>query len=76
MCCTSCKNACFVCACLQVLHWLVHHLLSAGDTVQVAQAEVLLAQYCITRRNPLSAVAAIKEAIMQVRSCTAAFFVH
>jgi hypothetical protein len=49
---------------LQVLHWLVRHLLSAGN---LAHAEVLLAQYCVTRRNPLSSVAAVKEAIMQVK---------
>jgi G3E family GTPase len=49
---------------LQVLHWLVRHLLSAGTT---AAAEELLGQYCISRRDPLSTVAAVKEAIMQVR---------
>jgi hypothetical protein len=49
---------------LQVLHWLVRQLLSTGTT---AQAEELLGQYCISRRNPLSTVAAVKEAIMQVR---------
>ncbi|WIA28220.1 hypothetical protein OEZ86_010778 [Tetradesmus obliquus] len=46
----------------EVLHWLVPHLLSSGN---IAHAEVLLGRYCITRRNPLSAVAAIKEAIMK-----------
>ncbi|WIA08146.1 hypothetical protein OEZ85_007602 [Tetradesmus obliquus] len=46
----------------EVLHWLVPHLLSSGN---IARAEVLLGRYCITRRNPLSAVAAIKEAIMK-----------
>jgi hypothetical protein len=50
---------------LQVLHWLVRQLLSAGTT---AQAEQLLGQYCISRRNPLSTVAAMKEAIIEVGS--------
>uniref|UniRef100_A0A383VLG3 Uncharacterized protein n=1 Tax=Tetradesmus obliquus TaxID=3088 RepID=A0A383VLG3_TETOB len=53
----------------EVLHWLVPHLLFSGNT---AHAEVLLGRYCITRRNPLSAVAAIKEAIMKVVSASKA----
>jgi hypothetical protein len=48
----------------QVLNWWVRTLLTATSTFD---AERQLADYCLARRNPLSAVAAIELALWKVR---------
>lgn len=47
----------------QVLLWLVQELLGSGSALDL---ELLLMRYCITRRNPLSSIAAIEEALIVV----------
>lgn len=48
---------------LQVLEWLAYTMVKDN---QIAEAEMLLASYCMSRRNPLSSVAAVEHAIVQV----------
>jgi hypothetical protein len=47
----------------QVLNWWVRALLTATTSFD---AERMLADYCLARRNPLSAVAAIELALWKV----------
>ncbi len=50
---------------LQLLTWLIKELLASGAA---ANLEQLLVVYCVERRNPLSAVAAIERVLVKVNA--------
>lgn len=48
---------------VQVLLWMVQELLGSSNAMDL---ELLLIHYCVTRRNPLSSIATIEEALAMV----------